>query len=83
MLRSQSSPDRVRNDGTDLVGNPFPYMLSASRWADAILNAALGCLVIVIAIAVTIRAIAKRLKPNPARIEIKAAQLPPATPRIR
>jgi hypothetical protein len=55
------------------------HMLSANRWIRSFLNMALGCLVVIIAIEVAIEAVAKRLKPNSTRIEIKAAQSPPAT----
>jgi len=49
-------------------------MLPANGWLKLILNAALACLVVFIAIEVAIRAIAKRSKPNHARIGIKDAR---------
>jgi hypothetical protein len=43
-------------------------MLSANGWIKLILNAALACLVVFVAIEVAIRAIAKRSMPSYARI---------------
>jgi hypothetical protein len=45
-------------------------MLSANGWLKLMLNAALVCLVIFVAIEVAIRAIAKRSMPNYARIAV-------------
>ena len=61
----------------------FLHMLSANHWLKTFLNAALACLIVFIAIEVAIEAIVKRLRPSPARIEIEAAALPPATFRTK
>jgi hypothetical protein len=50
-------------------------MLSANGWLKLILNAALTCLIVFVAIEVAIRAIAKRSVPGHARIGIKDARL--------
>ena len=61
----------------------FFHMLSTNRRLKAFLNAALACLVVFIAIEVAIEAIVKRLRLSPARIENKAAPLPPAALRTK
>jgi hypothetical protein len=49
-------------------------MLSANGWLKLMLNAALACLVVFVAIEVAIRAIAKRSMPSYARIGVTGAR---------
>ena len=49
-------------------------MLSANGWLKFMLNAALACLVVFVAIEVAIRGIAKRSMPSYARIGVTGAR---------